>query len=66
MDYERMAREYLEEAENIDRRLAQLRQACRLHRETDLWERIGKLMEIRDDLRVTGHVLQRRSLQGTA
>lgn len=62
MDYERMAREYLEEAARIDQRLEQLRQACRLHREADLWERIGKLMEIRDDLRVIGHVLQRRSL----
>lgn len=62
MDYERMAREYLEEAARIDQRLEQLRQACRLHREADLWERIGRLMEIRDDLRVIGHVLQRRSL----
>lgn len=62
MDYERMAREYLEEVARIDLRLEQLRQACRLHRETDLWERIGRLMEIRDDLRVIAHVLQRRSL----
>lgn len=63
MDYERMAQEYLEEVERIDRRLEQLRQACCLHREADLWERMGKLMEIRDDLRVTAHVLQRRGLR---
>lgn len=64
MDYERMAREYLAEVERIDRRLEQLRQLWRLRREADLWERIGKLMEIRDDLRVTAHVLQRRGLGG--
>lgn len=62
MDYERMAREYLTEAERIDRRLEELRRENRLHLQSDLWERIGRLMEIRDDLRVTGHVLQRRAL----
>ena len=29
--------------------------------ESDLWQRVGQLMEIRDDLRVTAHVLQRRA-----
>ena len=28
----------------------------------DLWVRIGTLMEIRDDLQVTAHVLQRRAV----
>ena len=64
MDYERMAREDLTEAERIDRRLEELRNTERLHRQSDLWERIGRLMEIRDDLRVMGHVLQRRALGG--
>ena len=61
MDYGRMAGEYLEEAERIDQRLQQLRQLCREHREADLWIRIGGLMEVRDDLRVMGHLLQRRA-----
>lgn len=62
LEYERMAREYLEEVERIDRRLEQLRQANYAHREADLWVRIGTLMEIRDDLQVTAHVLQRRAV----
>ncbi len=61
LEYERMAREYLEEVKRIDRRLEQLRQANDAHREADLWVRIGALMEIRDDLQVTAHVLQRRA-----
>ena len=42
--------------------LEQLRQANYAHREADLWVRIGTLMEIRDDLQVTAHVLQRRAV----
>ena len=61
MDYKRMASEYLEEVARIDRRLEQLRRENRAHREADLWVRMGALMEIRDDLRVTAHVLQRRA-----
>ena len=45
----------------LDRRIAQLRRQSRTHREGDLWPRIGRLLEIRDDLRVTAHVLQRRA-----
>lgn len=63
MDYARMAGEYLEEVARIDRRLEELRQEGRRHRQVDLWERMGRLMEIRDDLRVTAHVLQRRGEQ---
>ena len=61
MNYQQMAREYLEEAARLDRRLEQLQRENRRHREPDLWVRIGTLMEIRDDLRVTAHVLQRRA-----
>ena len=61
LEYERMAREYLEEVERIDRRLEQLRRENRAHREADLWVRMGALMEIRDDLQATAHVLQRRA-----
>ena len=61
MDYKRMASEYLEEVARIDRRLEQLRRENRAHRAADLWVRIGTLMEIRDDLQVTAHVLQRRA-----
>ena len=60
MDYKRMASEYLEEVARIDRRLEQLRRENRAHREADLWVRMGALMEIRDDLQATAHVLQRR------
>lgn len=60
LEYERMAREYLEEVKRIVG-LEQLRQANDAHREADLWVRIGALMEIRDDLQVTAHVLQRRA-----
>ena len=35
LEYERMAREYLEEVKRIDRRLEQLRQANDAHREAD-------------------------------
>ena len=61
MDYKRMASEYLEEVARIDRRLEQLRRENRVHREADLWVRMGALMEIRDDLQATSHVLQRRA-----
>ena len=61
MDYDRMAQEYLEEVGRLNRRLDQLRKEARLRRESDLWQRVGQLMEIRDDLRVTAHVLQRRA-----
>lgn len=61
MDYKRMASEYLEEVARIDRRLEQLRRENRAHREADLWVRMGALMEIRDDLQATAHVLQRRT-----
>lgn len=61
MDYKRMASEYLEEVARIDRRLEQLRRENRAHREADLWVRMGALMEIRDDLQATVHVLQRRA-----
>ena len=61
MDYKRMASEYLEEVSHIDRRLEQLRRENRAHREADLWVRMGALMEIRDDLQATDHVLQRRA-----
>ena len=61
MNYQQMAREYLEEVARLDRRLEQLQRENRRHREPDLWVRIGTLMEIRDDLRVTAHVLQRRA-----
>ncbi len=63
MDYETMARDYLAEVERIDRRIDLLRRQGRDHRQADLWERIGHLREIRDDLRVTAHVLQRRAAQ---
>ena len=63
MDYKRMASEYLEEVARIDRRLEQLRRENRAHREADLWVRMGALMEIRDDLQATAHVLQRRELE---
>jgi len=56
-----MASEYLEEVARIDRRLEQLRRENRAHREADLWVRMGALMEIRDDLQATAHVLQRRA-----
>lgn len=62
MDYKRMASEYLEEVARIDRRLEQLRRENRAHREADLWVRMGALMEIRDDLQATAHVLQRRAV----
>ena len=61
MDYGRMAQEYLEEVGRLNRRLDQLREEARLRRESALWKRVGQLMEIRDDLRVTAHVLQRRA-----
>lgn len=61
MDYGRMAQEYLEEVGRLNRRLDQLREEARLRRESDLWQRVGQLMEIRDDLCVTAHVLQRRA-----
>lgn len=61
MDYKRMASEYLEEVARIDRRLEQLRRENRAHREADLWVRMGALMEIRDDLQATAHVLQHRA-----
>ena len=61
MDYATMAQGYLEEVARLDRRIAQLRQEGKINREGDLWPRIGKLLEIRDDLRVTAHVLQRRA-----
>ena len=61
MDYDRMAQEYLEEVGRLNRRLDQLRKEARLRRESDLWQRVGQLMEIRDDLRATPHVLQRRA-----
>ena len=61
MNYQQMACEYLEEVARLDRRLEQLRRENRRHRDSDLWVRIGTLMEIRDDLRVTAHVLQRRA-----
>ena len=61
MEYELMAKAYLEEVARLDRRIAQLRRQSRTHREVDLWPRIGRLLEIRDDLRVTAHVLQRRA-----
>ncbi len=61
MEYELMAKAYLEEVARLDRRIAQLRRQSRTHREGDLWPRIGRLLEIRDDLRVTAHVLQRRA-----
>ena len=61
MNYDRMAQEYLEEVGRLNRRLDQLRKEARLRRESDLWQRVGQLMEIRDDLHVTAHVLQRRA-----
>ena len=61
MEYELMAKAYLEEVARLDRRIAQLRRQSRTHRDGDLWPRIGRLLEIRDDLRVTAHVLQRRA-----
>ena len=61
MEYELMAKAYLEEVARLDRRIAQLRRQSSTHREGDLWPRIGRLLEIRDDLRVTAHVLQRRA-----
>ena len=61
MEYELMAKAYLEEVARLDRRITQLRRQSRTHREGDLWPRIGRLLEIRDDLRVTAHVLQRRA-----
>ena len=61
MEDELMAKAYLEEVARLDRRIAQLRRQSRTHREGDLWPRIGRLLEIRDDLRVTAHVLQRRA-----
>ena len=61
MNYDRMAQEYLEEVGRLNRRLDQLRKEARLQRESDLWQRVGQLMEIRDDLRVTAHVFQRRA-----
>ena len=61
MEYELMAKAYLEEVARLDRRIAQLRRQCRTHREGDLWPPIGTLVEIRDDLRGTAHVLQRRA-----
>ena len=61
MEYELMAKAYLEEVARLDRRIAQLRRQSRTHRAGDLWPRIGRLLEIRDDLRVTAHVLQRRA-----
>ena len=61
MEYELMAKAYLEEVARLDRRIAQLRRQSRTHREGDLWPRIGRLLEIRDDLRVMAHVLQRRA-----
>ena len=61
MEYELMAKAYLEEVARLDRRIAQLLRQSRTHREGDLWPRIGRLLEIRDDLRVTAHVLQRRA-----
>ena len=61
MNYQQMVCEYLEEVARLDRRLEQLQRENRRHREPDLWVRIGTLMEIRDDLRVTAHVLQRRA-----
>lgn len=61
MDYATMAQGYLEEVARLDWRIAQLRQEGKTSREGDLWPRIGKLLEIRDDLRVTAHVLQRRA-----
>ena len=61
MNYDRMAQEYLEEVGRLNRRLDQLREEARLRRESDLWQRVGQLMEIRDDLRVPAHVLQRRA-----
>ena len=61
MEYELMAKAYLEEVARLDRRIAQLRRQSRTHREGDLWPRIGRLLEIRDDLRETAHVLQRRA-----
>lgn len=62
MDYQRMANEYLEEAARLDRRLEQLRRTGS-HWQQDLCTRMGHLMEVRDDLRVTGHLLQRRAQQ---
>ena len=61
MEYELMAKAYLEEVARLDRRIAQLRRQSRTPREGDLWPRSGRLLEIRDDLRVTAHVLQRRA-----
>ena len=61
VNYQQMACEYLEAAARLDRRLEQLQRENRRPREPDLWVRIGTLMEIRDDLRVTAHVLQRRA-----
>ena len=61
MNYQQMAREYLEAAARLDRRLEQLRPGHRPHREPDLWVRIGTLLEIRDELPVTAHGLQRRA-----
>ena len=63
MNYDRMAQEYLEEVGRLNRRLDQLREEARLRRESDLWQRVGQLMEIRDDLRVTAHVLQRKVME---
>ena len=61
MNYDRMAQEYLEEVGRLNRRLDQLRKEARLRRESDLRQRVGQLMEIREDLPVTAHVLQRRA-----
>ena len=60
VDYLRIAGEYLEAVDRIDRRLAQLRRENRARRQADLWECMGHLMEVRDDLRATAHALQRR------
>ena len=45
----------------IFREVEQLRRSPRFRHEPDLWNRVGHLLEVRDDLRVTAHVLQRRS-----
>ena len=61
MDYQRMAGEYLAEVDRLTRRVEQLRRSPRFRHEPDLWNRVGHLLEVRDDLRVTAHVLQRRA-----
>ena len=48
-------------AARMNVQLEQLRRENRVHREADLWVRMGALMEIRDDLQATAHVLQRRA-----